>query len=75
MSTKCLAQFVTAFPSLRRLAKDIGVAQATVERWRDRDSIPGTYWVAIERAAQRQGIRWITVEALALAAAAKRRVA
>jgi DNA-binding transcriptional regulator YiaG len=47
------------------LAADLGVDPSTVSKWKDRESIPGEYWLGIVRFAEQRGISGITLEALA----------
>ena len=63
-----LGDFIRQFPSLRELANELGLPVPTVTRWRDRNSIPGKYWLRIEHAARARGLDWITVENMAAVA-------
>ena len=55
------------YPSV--LAADIGAKPATVEKWRQRNEIPGRHWMAIAMAAKDRKFP-LTVEILARIGAA-----
>jgi hypothetical protein len=60
-----VAEIFAAWPSDAEFGRDIGVPYPTVSAWKQRESIPATYWWHIIRAAARRGHPEITAELLA----------
>ena len=56
---------IEQWPSLADFALDIGQKRETVQKWKQRDSIPSAHWLAIIQAAQKRGIE-VSIEALAI---------
>ncbi len=56
------------WPSLSAAAQETGASYEQVKKWRERDSIPGQWWLSVVQAAARRQIR-LSVEDLALIAA------
>ena len=44
-------EIIKTWPTSDALAKDIGVEQQTVQKWKERDNIPGRYWFDIHNAS------------------------
>jgi len=65
------ADIIALWPHIRSLAEDLGVKEASVRKWKDRDSIPAEYWLPLVAAAERRGIPGVTLELLAQIAAHK----
>ena len=55
---------IDLWPSPPELAKDIGEKTATVQKWRERNSIPGDSWAAVVAAAKKRKFR-VSLELLA----------
>lgn len=52
------------FPSVRAMARDIGVPAGTARAWVPRDSVPPEYWDRIAAYARAKGIKGVTLSAL-----------
>lgn len=65
------ADIIGLWPSAEALADDIGESGVTVRAWRNRGSIPSSRWLDIVAAAERRGLRGVSLEVLASVAAAK----
>lgn len=59
-----VADIFALWPSDADLGRDIGVPYSTVSAWKQRGSIPPSYWHAIIRSARRRGHRDVTAELL-----------
>ena len=55
---------IDLWPSTAVLAEDLGEKPARVRKWRQRNSIPSSEWVAIIDAAKRRKLRGVTAEKL-----------
>lgn len=64
---------ISAWPSLRSFAEDIGVAYVTAQLMKHRNSISPDYWPDVVACAARRGIRGVTIETLARMRAERRR--
>lgn len=64
-------EVIDLWPSPAILAKEIGRKRFAVAKWRNRDSIPASDWVAICEAGKARGFE-LDVERLAQIAAGKR---
>jgi hypothetical protein len=62
-------EIIDAFPSAKDLASDLGEKPTLIAVWKHRDSIPVARWLEVVAAADRRGIRGVTLEALARIAA------
>lgn len=51
------------------LAGDLDLPSKTVWAWRERDSIPAKFWIAVEKAAKDRGYEGVTVDQMARIAA------
>jgi hypothetical protein len=60
-----VADLFAAWPSDAEFGRDIGVPYPTVSAWKQRGSIPATYWCHIIRAAAQRGHPEITADLLA----------
>jgi hypothetical protein len=60
-----VAEIYAAWPSDAELARDLGVAYPTISAWKQRGSIPATYWWDITRAARNRGHPEVTSDLLA----------
>lgn len=69
------SEIISQWPSLSEFAADIGVEYGTAKAMRRRSSIPPQYWVTIVAKAAERGVKGVTYEALALAAAQPEQVA
>jgi len=56
---------IEEWPSRAELASDCGVSYGVVKQWHLRNSIPGSYWSAISRAALLRDIEGVTTDSLA----------
>jgi hypothetical protein len=63
------AQIINRWPSISDFADDIGVVYGTAKAMRRRGSIPPPYWPKTVRAAKQRGLKGISLELLAEAAA------
>ena len=61
---KRMTDVFSAWPSDADLGRDIGMPYSTVSAWKQRGSIPATYWRDIIRAARRRGRPEITADLL-----------
>jgi hypothetical protein len=52
------------WPSMADLGRDLGLPYSTVAAWKQRGSIPVSYWRQIIHAAQRRGYRAVTADLL-----------
>lgn len=66
---------IAAWPSLAVFASDIGVAENTAKKMRQRDSIAPEYWSSAVTAADVRGVAGVTLELLAQLAEKRRRAA
>lgn len=59
------ADLIDAWPDgPEGMAADLGKPVSTIRVWRHRGQIPGANWVAVESAARRRGLAWLTFELL-----------
>ena len=63
---------IAAWPSLEAMAEDAGTSSGAIKQWRNRDSIPGDYWLALEVGAAKRSIPGVTMHILGRIALAKR---
>ena len=70
---ECFHEIIDAWESMTELAKDLAIPTSHVRTMRSRDSIPPRYWAPLAAAAQRRGIKGVTVESLAKIKAAETR--
>lgn len=52
------------WPSMADLGRDLGLPYPTVAAWKQRGSIPVTYWRELVRAAQQRGYHEVTADLL-----------
>jgi len=52
------------WPSVAEFAKSVGVPYQRARQWKDRNSIPSKYWHVVMSAAEGEGIKGLTLEAL-----------
>ena len=64
---------IEAWENAEVLAGDINTTGGNTRIWKQRDSIPSSYWEAVVAAAGKRGLAGITYELLARLAARKRR--
>ena len=64
-------EIVGLWPSPDAMAVELGAKVETVRKWRQRDSIPAEWWLAIVEAASRQGHQ-LAIKDMAELAARKR---
>lgn len=62
---------VALWPSPDTMAVELGAKVETVRKWRQRDSIPADWWLAVVEGAKRRG-ETLTVNDMAELAARKR---
>lgn len=55
---------IASWPSLEALAEDAEVNVGTVKQWRNRDNIPGEYWLRLDLAATRRQIMGVNMYTL-----------
>lgn len=60
-----VAEIFDLWPTDADLGRDIGISYPTVSAWKQRGSIPASYWRDIVRAARRRGINQVTADLLA----------
>lgn len=63
---------IGAWPSLEAMAEDAGTTVGAIKQWRNRDNIPGDYWLALEVGAAKRSIPGVTTRTLAGLALARR---
>lgn len=61
---KRVSDIFSVWPSDADLGRDLGVSYPTVSAWKQRGSIPATYWRDIIRAARKRGHPEITADVL-----------
>lgn len=59
------------WPSQKAFADDLGISLQSVFMMIQRDSVAGRYWLDMVTGAQRRGIKGVSLDALAAAAARK----
>jgi hypothetical protein len=64
VAMKRISDIFSAWPSDADLGRDLGVPYPTISAWKQRDSIPATYWRDIIRAARKRGHPEITADLL-----------
>ena len=62
---ECFHEIIDAWESMTELAKDLDIPTSHVRTMRSRDSIPARFWAPLAAAAQRRGIKGVTIESLA----------
>jgi hypothetical protein len=65
-------QIINSWPTAEEFGRGIGIPGGTARQWRNRDSIPASYWTAVVSAAEARGIEGISYEMLAHIAAEAR---
>lgn len=63
---------IAAWPNLDAIKADTGAEVGAIKQWRNRDNIPGEYWLALEVGAAKRSIPGITMHILGRIALAKR---
>lgn len=63
---------IDKWPSLPAFAADLDVIYVTAQAMKRRDSVSAEHWPALVAAAERRGIKGVTLEALASIKAARR---
>ncbi|KKM04793.1 hypothetical protein LCGC14_1760610 [marine sediment metagenome] len=58
-------EVIDAWEAMAELATDLQIATSHVRTMRSRDSIPARFWAPLAAAAQRRGIKGVTIESLA----------
>ena len=58
---------ISLWPSAAVLAADLNVKPAAVHKWRERDSIPASFWMSVVKAGKSNGY-CVSLEHLARAA-------
>ena len=61
---RSIDDILTLWPSMADLGRDLGVPYSTVAAWKQRGSIPVTYWRGLTDAARSRGLRDVTSELL-----------
>lgn len=69
------SDLINLWPSIGDFAADLGVEYGTAKAMRRRSSIPPEYWLSMVAASSARGIKGISLDALAQAAAAPERAA
>lgn len=65
------SEIISLWPSLSAFASDIDVEYGTAKAMRRRSSIPSGKWVRVVEKAVERGIKGVTYEVLAVAAASE----
>lgn len=65
----CVADIIDLWPSAVVFADDVGVSPVRARAWKQRDSIPGSFWRRVVDAAEGRGYGEVTLELLARLAA------
>ena len=65
-------EMLDLWPSREALAAELGMDGGNVRLWRHADRIPLRHWERLVAAAERWGIKGVTLEALRVAALAKK---
>lgn len=61
---KTFRDVIAAWPDLETMAEDAGVVVGTVKQWRNRDNIPGEYWLRLDVGATKRQIAGVTMYTL-----------
>jgi hypothetical protein len=61
---KSIDDILSLWPSVADLGRDLCVPYSTVAAWKQRGSIPVTYWRGLTDAARSRGLRGVTSELL-----------
>ena len=64
------SQLIGQWPTVAEFARDVGQNLEAVKKWKQRDSIPASHWLAVVGAAEAKGIS-ISIEQLAAMSRAK----
>lgn len=65
---------IAAWPSLEAVAADAGTSVGAVKQWRNRNNIPGEYWLKLEMGARERRIPGVTMHSLGRLVPPKRSV-
>ena len=63
---------IAAWPSLETMAEDAATTVGAIKQWRNRDYIPGDYWLRLEVGAAARRIPGVTMHTLGRIALATR---
>lgn len=64
------SELIECWPTVAEFARDVNQNLDAAKKWKQRNSIPASHWIAVTEAANRRGID-ISIESLAAMSQAK----